>query len=356
MKELPNDYGTLTRELLNRAAIQRQPAYGTFELTNRCNLICNMCYVRHPAGDKVIRQKELTSFEWLEIARQAKDNGMVFLLLTGGEIFLRRDFFEIYEPLTRFGFIITLFTNSTLITDDIADRLAQIPPTCIETTLYGATNITYEKVTGIPGSYSRCCVGIESLIKRGIKPSLKATITQQNIHELDAMREMSKVWGLPFKAGWILTGRPDGGASDVVACRLSACDCVELETSNKASPSQWDKMTLRKPPSDNNNFNCVAGKSAFYINPFGEMGVCLDLPLPAARPLNIGFIKAWEEIQKIVDSASLLSKTCYECSARGYCQRCPAWSYIENKTLNEPVSYLCEISHARKKRYEIDTE
>ena len=95
---LPTDYGPLVHELHRRAAAQRQPVNGTFELTERCNLDCRMCYVRHSAGDAARRTKELSASAWLELARQAIDNGMVFLLLTGGEVFLRPDFFEIYTP------------------------------------------------------------------------------------------------------------------------------------------------------------------------------------------------------------------------------------------------------------------
>ena len=65
-----------------------------------------MCYVRQAAGDLTKAAKELPAAAWLELARQAVDNGMVFLLLTGGEVFLRRDFFEIYEPLTRLGLVL----------------------------------------------------------------------------------------------------------------------------------------------------------------------------------------------------------------------------------------------------------
>ena len=143
----------------------RQPVNGTFELTERCNLACRMCYVCQSSGDAARRTKELSAAAWLELARQAVDNGMVFLLLTGGEVFLRPDFFEIYTPLTRLGLILTLFTNGTLITEAVAERLAEAPPSRTEITLYGATAATYEAVTGVPGSYARCCAGIEALVR-----------------------------------------------------------------------------------------------------------------------------------------------------------------------------------------------
>lgn len=350
---IPIDYGPLVRELHQRAAERRQPVDGTFELTSRCNLSCRMCYVRHPAGDRALRTRELSASAWLSLVRQAVDNGMVFLLLTGGEVFLRPDFFEIYTPLTRLGLILTLFTNGTLITNAVAERLAQAPPSRTEITLYGATAATYEAVTGVPGSYARCCAGIEALVKCRVPLGLKTTITLQNVGELEAMRQMAHNWGLPFGSGWLLSKRPDGASSEVDDCRLSASDCVAIEATYRASAHEGTEAALRESSVGNdNNFYCQAGKASFAVNPTGEMNVCLDLPLPAACPLEIGFPAAWEQVKCYVDTAPPAASVCFTCDARVYCGCCPAWSLMETGTLTEPVPYLCEIARARKERYE----
>jgi radical SAM protein with 4Fe4S-binding SPASM domain len=349
---LPTDYGLLVRELHRRAAARRQPVNGTFELTERCNLTCRMCYVCQSPGDPASRARELSALQWLELARASVANGMAFLLLTGGEVFLRTDFFEIYTPLTRLGLITTLFTNGTLITETIAARLAEAPPSRTEITLYGATAATYEAVTGILGSHARCCAGIEALVKRRVPLGLKATITRRNVDELDAMRQMAHDWGLPFSAGWLLSRRRDGTLSDVAACRLPAAECVALEATDRASASEWTEAALRESTlGPDRNFFCQAGQAAFVVNPWGEMNACIDLPRPAARPLETGFGAAWERVQRYVDSAPPMAPVCLACDARGYCQRCPAWSALETETLTEPVPYLCEIARARKERY-----
>jgi radical SAM protein with 4Fe4S-binding SPASM domain len=351
--ETITDYGSLVREMLRRAALVRQPAHGAFELTSRCNLTCRMCYVRQAAGDRTKVAKELPAAAWLELARQAADNGMVFLLLTGGEVFVRRDFFEIYEPLTRMGIVLALFTNGTLITKDIAARLAQAPPSRTEITLYGATAATYEAVTGIPGSFAACCAGIEALVYHRVPLGLKTTITRQNVGELEEMRQMAHNWGLPFSAGWLLCRRPDQTPSDVEDCRLSAADCISLEATDRASAHEWIEAALREmTEGSHNNFYCQAGKAAFVINPVGEMNLCLILPAPAARPLETGFSEAWKQVQQYVDAAPPAASECRACDALSYCGRCPAWSMMETGTLTEPVPYLCDIARARKERYD----
>ncbi len=171
---------------------------------------------------------------------------MVLLLLTGGEVFLRPDF-VIYEPLTRMGLILTVFTNGTLITESVAERLAQAPPSRTEVTLYGATATTYEAITGVPGSYSCCCAGIEALVKRGVPLELKTTITRHNVGELEAMQQMAHNWGAPLSVGWLLTRRTDGAPSEVEDCRLSAQDCVALEATDPVSSHEWAQVALREP-------------------------------------------------------------------------------------------------------------
>jgi radical SAM protein with 4Fe4S-binding SPASM domain len=350
--ETPPEYGTLVREMLRRAALDRQPAYGAFELTSRCNLSCRMCYVRHAAGDATQVARELPAAAWLELTRQAVDHGMVFLLLTGGEVLLRRDFFEIYEPLTRLGLVLSLFTNGTLITPDIARRLAEAPPSRTEITLYGATQATYEAVTGRPGSFAACCAGIEALVSHRVPLGLKTTLTRQNVGELEAMRRMAHHWGVPFSASWMLAGRPDRTPSEAEDCRLSAADCIMLELTDRASADEWTEVALRETaPGSRHNFYCHAGKAAFAINPAGEMNVCMLLPQPAARPLETGFGEAWKRVQHFVEAAPAAATECRDCEALGYCARCPAWSMMETGTLTDPVPYLCEIARARKERY-----
>jgi radical SAM protein with 4Fe4S-binding SPASM domain len=349
---LPADYASLVRELQRRAAARRQPVKGIFELTSRCNLACRMCYVQYPAGDCARQKKELPASAWLALAREAVENGMVFLLLTGGEIFLRADFFDIYEPLTHLGLVLTLFSNGTMITETQAQRLAEAPPNGTEITLYGATAATYEAVTGVPGGYVRCCAGIERLVARRIPLLLKATITRQNVGELEAMRRMANNWGIPFRASSLLTPRRDGRPSEIEHCRLSADQCVALEAADPGSASGEPEAWPSDPTATRDGiFLCQGGKAGFAVSPEGEMNVCLDLPLPAARPLELGFRVAWEHVQRYVDSAPLAGHVCRVCDLRSYCKRCPAWSFLETGTLTEPVPYLCQIASQRKERY-----
>lgn len=351
MGMLPTDYKELTRAIMTQSADDGRPVNGTFELTSRCNLGCKMCYIRTRAGDRAMKASELTAEQWLDLARQGVDAGMLFLLLTGGEVFLRPDFFDIYEPLTDMGLLITLFTNATLITKRSAEKLARRPPNRTEVTLYGATKETYEAVTGVPGGYEKCIRGIELLLEAGVTLKLKTTLSRLNVHEFDQMQQMADDWGVGFSASWLLSKRRDQCSNLVEEIRFTAKEAVDLEMKDEKAVANLKMIAQREPtPVSDDPFYCLAGKSSFVIGPSGDMNVCIDLCLPRARPTEIGLVPAWNQVRQFIRSVPQ-SEDCKSCDLHDYCVRCPAWGYTETGNMSSSVVYLCEIAKERKQRF-----
>ncbi|MCU1227759.1 MAG: putative Fe-S oxidoreductase, partial [Acidobacteria bacterium] len=177
----------------------RVPVNGTIEITNRCPLDCAHCYNNLPMHDGEARARELTTAEHHRVIDEIADLGCLWLLYTGGEIFARRDFLDIYRHAIRRGLLVTLFTNGTMVTEPIADELVKWPPFSIEITLYGATRETYEALTGIPGSYDLCMRGIALLLERGLPLKLKTVAVSINKHEIGAMAALAETLGVEFK-------------------------------------------------------------------------------------------------------------------------------------------------------------
>ena len=84
----------MTEYLHAKASRLNIPLSGTFELTPVCNMACRMCYVRMTKAQQEALHPLRTAEEWLELGKTAKDRGVLYLLLTGGEPFLRPDFRE----------------------------------------------------------------------------------------------------------------------------------------------------------------------------------------------------------------------------------------------------------------------
>ena len=186
------DYGRFSQAMHRKMIAAGLPLSGTIEVTRRCPLTCAHCYNNLPMGDRGAAQRELSCDEHCRLLDELSEAGCLWLLYTGGEIFARRDFIDIYSYARRRGLLITLFTNGTLITPALADRLVEERPFAIEITLYGRTRDTYERLTGIPGSYDRCMRGIRLLHERGLPLSLKTVAVTINKHEVFAMQQFAE--------------------------------------------------------------------------------------------------------------------------------------------------------------------
>jgi len=176
------DYGDWSLGVHQRLSTKRIPISGSIEVTQRCNNHCIHCYNNLSAGDRQAAAAELSLNEHYRILDEIVDAGCLWLLLTGGEIFLRRDFLDIYAYARQKGLLITLFTNGTLVSRQIADQLTRLPPFSIEITIYGRTKETYESVTQMPGSYEQCINGIRMLMARKLPLKLKTMATARNLH------------------------------------------------------------------------------------------------------------------------------------------------------------------------------
>jgi MoaA/NifB/PqqE/SkfB family radical SAM enzyme len=213
----------------NLSVTKRVPISAAIEVTRRCNNSCVHCYNNLALKDQSARQNELSAAEYFPILDEIAAAGCLWVLFTGGEIFARKDFLEIYTHAKRQGFLITLFTNGTLITPDIADYLVEWPPFYIEITLYGRTRQTYEQVTGIPGSYERCLQGIRLLTERNLPLKLKSMALTVNQHEIWEMQRFAEEeLGLEFRFDALVNPRFDCSQSPIDV-RLTPAEVVKLD-------------------------------------------------------------------------------------------------------------------------------
>ncbi|MCK4822467.1 radical SAM protein, partial [bacterium] len=233
-------YGEFSKELHKKAADKRIPISGSFELTFRCNLRCQHCYAAH--GHQGIPGKHELSYEEIQrILDEIVDAGCLWFLITGGEPLMRRDFLDIYKSAKGKGLYVTLFTNGTMLTPRSADYLAEWRPFAIEISLYGRTQATYERVTGIPGSFSRCMRGIELLLERGLPLKLSTMLMTLNKHELVEMQAYAKSLDVEFRFDPIV----DPGLENSLAplpLRLSPEEVVQIERSDTERATLWSQQ------------------------------------------------------------------------------------------------------------------
>src|ERR1700733_12700285 len=293
-------YGAFSADLHQRQSGQRAPMQVSIEVTRRCPLECQHCYNNLPMGDQSARSREMTTQEHFKMLDEMAEMGCFWLLYTGGEIFARKDFLEIYTYAKQKGFLITLFTNGILINEAIANYLAEWPPFAIEITLYGRTKETYEALTQIPGSYERCLRGIKLLRERGLPLKLKTVATSINKHEITAMRQFAEEeLGVEFKMDGQINPRIDCSQSPL-AVRLSPEEVVALDMSAPQGVAEYRRLArhdAENPPNlghDDSIYFCGGGMNSFAINAYGEMGICVISQQETFDIRQSGLKPAWE--------------------------------------------------------------
>lgn len=347
-------YGEFSADLHQRQSGQRAPMQVSIEVTRRCPLECQHCYNNLPMGDQDARSREMTTEEHFRMLDELVEMGCFWLLYTGGEIFARKDFLEIYTYAKKKGFLITLFTNGTLITEKIADYLVEWPPFAIEITLYGRTRETYESLTAIPGSYDRCLRGIKLLRERGLPLKLKTVATSINKHEVVAMRQFAEEeLGVEFKFDGQINPRIDCSQSPL-AVRLTPEEVVALDMSAPRAVSEYRKLVrrdLENPPAlaqIDTVYFCGGGMDSFAVNAYGEVGICVISQQETFSIREAGVMQVWEEslLQLRNRKRTRVSK-CIECKIQSLCGMCPANGELENGDRESPVDFLCHVAHLR---------
>jgi radical SAM protein with 4Fe4S-binding SPASM domain len=304
-------------------------------------------------GDDLARASELTYDEHCRILDEMSEAGCLWLLFTGGEIFARRDFLDIYTYAKRKGFLITLFTNGTMITPKVADYLAEWRPFAIEITLYGSSREVYERLTGIPGSYDRCMRGIELLTERGLPLKLKSVALTINKHEIGLMKSFAESRGLEFKFDAMMSPRIDCSQSPLEV-RLTPEEVVALDLEDPKRIEEWKRFAERfngfvhKPEHRDEVYHCGGGVSSFAIDPQGRMSICVLSHFDAYDLRKGSFREGWEDFLFKVRMKKLTTMTkCVECQIKAVCGMCPANGELENGHAEKPVDFLCQVAHLR---------
>ena len=336
-----------------KAAALGIPLSGNFELTPRCNFNCRMCYV-HRA---VRAEDEWTAEEWLELGRVARDAGMVFLLLTGGEPLIRRDFREIYSGLKRLGLLLSVNTNASLIDRDWVEFFRKDPPLRMNVSLYGASNETYRELCG-RGSFDTVAKNILLLRDAGIQVRINASITPANARDIPGIYRFARENGLIVKgtAYMFPPSRINGGAYGEAPHRFEAHEAAAhtlLCREQYLTPEQIQDTVpaeLSDPMEDctdgqGEKMRCRAGKTNFWITWDGRMLPCGMFPTAGYDLKKISFMQAWEATRRDTE-ALLLPPACRECALRAQCPLCAAACLSETGRTDLRPEYVCRMTHS----------
>lgn len=336
------------RKFHRKIEAQRIPYSGMVSLTHRCNLQCVHCYLQDENA-AIGARDELNTGTWMALIDDIVEAGCLFLTLTGGEPLIRNDFPDIYRHAKLKGLLVTVFSNATLISDEIIALFRDLPPRNIDVSLYGATAKTYDGITGIPGSFRRCIRGIEALLEHRLPLSLKTVLMSLNRQEVPAIRKMADDYGVEFRYDPsimpCLTGK-----KEPLDLRVSPEEVAALEFSDLEMGDQFRDFFEKSKSfaTSQKLYNCGTGRTSFYIDPHGNLQPCLMVSSPTYDLTRGDFSTGWTTvIPHVREKHAGSNYTCNDCEKKGLCGLCPGLFQLETGRADIKSEYLCALGEQR---------
>jgi MoaA/NifB/PqqE/SkfB family radical SAM enzyme len=276
--------------LIHVASRAHVPLAALFEVTHRCNLGCAHCYLTEgPVGRPRPTRDELTLDEVRRALDQLAEAGTFFLTLTGGEVFMRRDFLDIVAHARSLHFSVTIFTTGTLLAPTIAAELARLHPLSVEVSIYSARPEIHDRVTRIPGSHARSLRALRLLREHGVVILIKSPVMALNSGEYHGIVELADELGAGYGFDPLLIPSRDG---DTTPLRLAAGrDQMRAFFSDPVLAKEFFQPVKCLPQPGEEL--CGTGRRTCMISPYGDVFPCGVHPLPAGNLREQSFREIW---------------------------------------------------------------
>jgi radical SAM protein with 4Fe4S-binding SPASM domain len=334
----------LLQEMSDRALRLGVPFSAQLDLTYRCNEQCVHCYLDHDDHG------EMTTAEIKNLLSEMAEAGVFILTLSGGEIFMRKDFFEILEHARALTFCVKLKTNAVLVREKQAARLRDLGVESIQVSIYSHRPDVHDAITKVPGSFRRSVDAIRFLRAQGLKVVIANVLMTGNMLDHHGVRALAEELDAQYTLDPTITPMMDGDRSIL---DLKA-DVSELRTlfRDEAYVGNAEEFCAPPPaPTEDSmeSLPCSAGHTACYISPYGEFYPCVQFPLSCGNVRQQRFIDIWRDSEQLKEVRSIRLRdlsSCSQCAHGSTCTRCPGLAFMEGN-MRGPSTADCEKSFAR---------
>ena len=332
----------------------RVPLSATIEITPKCNFRCIHCYL----GKHRDEVEELSTDSIKHILDELAENGTLFVTFTGGECMLREDFDELYLYAKRKGFMVCVFTNAYTLNAKLFELFDKYPPFFVDVSLYGASNDTYKRITGVDGGFDVVINNLKELKKRNIEFGIKTPLFKQNIGDYEAMCKICEELGAKYRFSFALS--PTLDKEDYpTSFMVSPETMIRLESSDPVYRGMGENYA-----SINNEWGeafdagefvplyiCAPGVNDVFVNYLGEAMPCASFRCEAQSMLNKPFKQIWDDFARFRKIPASADYKCMRCESRYYCKVCPAdqLQYHGDAESIDPLT--CAHAHARYRLY-----
>ena len=335
---------SLMQEMNERAFDLGIPIAVHLDVTYRCNERCIHCYLDHDDHG------EMTTAEIKNVLDQLAEAGTFFLTLSGGEVLMRRDFFEILEYARRLMFNVRIKTNGVMIGAKEARRIRELGVEQVQISIYSHRPEVHDAITKLPGSLKRSIRAIRFLKSQGLKITINNVFMTANMGDHAGVQELARELGVGYALDPTITPKMDGDMS-ILNLRIPGSE-LNAVFHNKNLVGDVEAFCAPPPPPGDDAMEsvpCSAGHTAAYITPYGDVFPCVQFPLPTGNLRRQRFLDVWQNSPELKDVRSIRAKdlpVCSTCSHVGSCTRCPGLAYMEGN-MRGPSTADCEKSFQR---------
>ena len=336
---------------IRKTVKRRLPWSVHVDLTYRCNERCIHCYLDHEDHG------EMTTDEIKKAFDQLAEAGTLFLTLSGGEIFLRKDLFDLIAYARLLHFDVSLKTNALLIEAARARRLREFGVRRIQISIYSAEPGVHDAITKVPGSLERSLAAIRFLQAQGLNVKIACPLMKQNLTAYCGVQALAEELGVPYVLDLTITPKMDGDRS-ILALRIPSQELLPVLQSPHAQAPVIEKSNapllatgsasssgVESPAYD--DIPCSAGHNSCYISPYGDVFPCVQMPVPTGNLRRQNFNEIWfgsREMNRVRSLRESQLPICSSCSIREYCERCPGLALMEGGDLRGAYERACELA------------
>jgi radical SAM protein with 4Fe4S-binding SPASM domain len=318
------------------------PRLVAWEITKRCNLACSHCRASATADAP---SGELTTAEGIKLLRGLTTVGSPLVILTGGEPLMREDVFELARAGADLGLSVALATNGSLVTDEVAEKIAKSRITRCAISIDGVTSETHDRIRNAPGSFS-AAVKAASIMRNHRMPfQINTSVTRDNEGELPLLHGLVEALGAEAWHVFMVVpmGRAVGMSSNLVSATrydeilrwlASKASTAKIEIKPTCAPQYY--RIIRQNALSGNGIpingrlsmvkGCLAGQGFAFISSTGGVQPCGYFPVVAGSLRKHTFGQIWRSsalFQQLRDPAKYKGR-CARCEFFGVCGGCRA--------------------------------